>query len=547
MYPVSSPRHIATIKQWVVKPLLIIFLSMLSGCTYLKYASIQNNYKRLQEAKPSQLVLKHMIDHQSYFVVGRVTGNPRIFSNQQTNAAPTVNMSVSAYSNRFSSHERVDTMQSITSDTHFGLNLPQGDYEVYVIADLNHNDIYEPEEVVGSKEISLNPETAPENVITQFEIELSKPQTIAWIDSFPVVHATTPDQSLFYPANTIRSLEDPIFDRGMSTLGMYDPAAFLEKAPTLFYALEEDLGYKIPVIFVHGIGGSIREFAPILDQLDRSRFRPWFFYYPSGGDLNQLAEVFYSIFLSGDVIPQTYQPYAVVAHSMGGLIVREAINLYKMKEKENRIELFISITTPFGGHAASAMGEKHGIIVLPAWRDLNPQNAYITQLFRKPLPEFTHHMLYYAFGNDDFLKNGENSDGVVSLSSQLRTEVQTQSSRQMGINATHTGILNDDGLISDILNQLDTLKNYFPDDHLEYLHKGGMPIADEEKKQYHPMSVYFFENLGVYFCAMSTGQLKPLQEFQQHFVDTVRGTKSPNTDLEKDWLKYIQLHPEALK
>lgn len=58
----------------------------------------------------------------------------------------------------------------------------------------------------------------------------------------------------------------------------------------MFYALEEDIGYKIPVIFVHGINGSPREFAEIVKYLDRRLYRPWFFYYPSGNDLGQLSE-----------------------------------------------------------------------------------------------------------------------------------------------------------------------------------------------------------------------------------------------------------------
>ena len=87
-------------------------------------------------------------------------------------------------------------------------------------------------------------------------------------------------------------LDDPIFDSSFSTLGMYDPASFLEQAPTAFYALEEDLGYKIPVVFVHGIAGSAREFENFVEHLDRVRYKPWFFHYPAGGDLDQLAELF---------------------------------------------------------------------------------------------------------------------------------------------------------------------------------------------------------------------------------------------------------------
>lgn len=75
------------------------------------------------------------------------------------------------------------------------------------------------------------------------------------------------------------------------------------------------------MVFVHGIGGSIRSFLPIIEGLDRSKYKPWFFFYPSGADLEQLAEFFYQLYLSGDVIPQSKMPMIVVAHSMGGFDV----------------------------------------------------------------------------------------------------------------------------------------------------------------------------------------------------------------------------------
>lgn len=74
-------------------------------------------------------------------------------------------------------------------------------------------------------------------------------------------------------------------------------------------------------------------------------------------------------------------------------MVREAMNKYAGKSSENKVELFISIATPFGGHPAAATGEKHGLIVLPAWRDVNPNNKFIKQFYRKPMPDFVIHHL----------------------------------------------------------------------------------------------------------------------------------------------------------
>lgn len=59
----------------------------------------------------------------------------------------------------------------------------------------------------------------------------------------------------------------------------------------------------------------------------------------------------------------------------------------------------IIIDTPFFGHPAAASGEKHGLLVLPSWRDLNPESQFIKELFRKPLPKTIEHQLLYAYAN----------------------------------------------------------------------------------------------------------------------------------------------------
>ena len=119
--------------------------------------------------------------------------------------------------------------------------------------------------------------------------------------------------------------------------------------------MEEYSPFKIPIIFVHGIGGSAREFKSIVQQIDRKRFQPWFFHYASGGDLDQLAELFYQIYLSGKVAAMEEMPIVIVAHRMGGLVVREAFNRYKNKPRENKLAHLITIATPFMGYPGAAI------------------------------------------------------------------------------------------------------------------------------------------------------------------------------------------------
>lgn len=505
-----------------------------SSCTYLKYASVQAEYARIQSAEPAQLNVKHMIERDRFFVHGRCIDAAGRFDKMPK--------AIAAFSSRYRANERVDTMHFQVAGSHYGLNLPEGTYELLVFADIDRDGVFESSEVVGKRFVELGDILVPQKVLGQIDVELTEPVTVDWSVAIDAPDSRERDDSLFFPAGTLRSLDDSIFDRSISTLGMYDPASFLEQAPTMFFALEEDLGYKIPVIFVHGIAGSTRDFASLVERLDRDRYKPWFFYYPSGGDLDQLAELFYQIFLSGKVYQSDGMPLIVVAHSMGGLIVREAINKYEGKPTENQLHLLVTMASPFGGHPAAASGEKHGLIVLPSWRDLNPTSSFIANLFRKPLPPFVHHELIYAFQDPAAIRLGENSDGIVPLSSQLDPRVQYQASEQFGFDNTHTGILDSDEVAAHILIRMNAVKNQFPESHLSVLRQGGYDVA--LGPDYTPVAAYFIRTYGKYLMALTDGTLTPVLPGETRFVEVVRGQRPPGNEVEKEWLSFVAEHPE---
>lgn len=510
-----------------------ILLFLTSSCSHLKYASIQAEYARIQNAEPSQVNLKHMIEQENFVVFGK--------TNDKLDRYGDYFLTIAAYSNKFIENERVDTMFFSGVGTHYGLYLPEGDYTLLVFADIDNNRVLDSSEVVGQKTIKFRAEDIPNKVLGHVDIELTTLQRLEWVDEIHIPEKIEPKKSLFYPVGAIRSLDDPIFDEKIATLGMYDPASFGEKVHTSFYALEEFHQYKIPVVFVHGIGGSARAFLPIINRLDRERYKPWFYYYASGGDLEQLADLFYKIFLSGKVASQHQIPLIIVAHSMGGLVVREALNKYGNKSDENRVELFISIATPFGGHPAAATGEEHGLIVLPAWRDVNPESRFISRLYRKPLPEYVNHHLIYAYQNPDVVKFSENSDGVVPLSSQLHPTAQMHSSGQFGFNSSHTAILENEELISYILDRMEGVKNFYPEEHLEYIHMGGYDV--ELSDDYSPVEKHIIHNYGKYWMAVANETLKPIFEDQEYFVKIVRG-EEPELDLVKFWFNFMREYPE---
>ena len=508
---------------------------LLASCTYLQNALKQSEYSKIQETNPSQRNSKHMIDRQTFIVYGRMLDKTEQYSG--------LSYAVAAYSNRYRKNELVDSTHLDRVNTHYGLNLPDGVYELLVLADLDGNSVLDQTEVVGRRQITLDVETYPQMVVGNVDVKLLKQDSVDWRINIPVPKVEQTQESLFYPKGAIRNLSDPLFDTDFATLGMYEPAAFLERAPTMFYALEED-SYKAPIIFVHGIGGSAREFETIVAQLDRQLYKPWFFYYPSGSDLDQMAEIFYNIFLSGRAVPASKTPMFIVAHSMGGLVVREALNKYQGTEYENQVDLLITIATPFGGHPGAAMSENGGPLVLPSWRDLNPEGMFIKRLFRKPLPSQIGHQLFYTYGNPETLKLGENSDGVVPLSSQLRPVAQRQATEQFGFNSSHAGVLKDEDVIQHIIQSISQVRSDdYPESHINALIAGGFDV--DLDTSYTDKEKYFIRTRGKFMLLLANGTLGTLGDpVLEHFVQVARGKAKARTDPETAWIKFSQEYPQ---
>ena len=514
--------------RWII----VLGIIFSASCSYLENAAIQNEYRRIQEADPSMLNLKHMIELETFFVYGKVL-DP---SDKLNHLA----LSIAAFSDRFQQREMVDVMHRLSSNTHYGLNLPPGAYDLIVFADVNQNGLYENNEAVGQRQLVLKQVDSQSKVESKIDIMIGAIKTLGWPVEIPVRNATELEQSLYYPAGTLRQLEDPIFDKDMSTLGMYHPAAFLEKASTMFYALEEDIGYKIPVIFVHGINGSAREFKNIVDKLDSTYYKPWFFHYPSGADLGQMAQFFHNVFLSGKVIPVDEKiPIIVVAHSMGGLIVREALNLLDSSQKMTLH--FISMATPFGGHPAAAAGEDKGLISIPSWRDLNPSNKFITNLYRRTLPPFVSHQLMYAYGNPKKLKVGENSDGVVPLSSQLHETAQKQTIKQTGYNVSHVEILQAPKAIDQLIHTIEQVHIKYPKEHVNFLLQGGFSVSLGDN--YSKIQRYIIRTYGKYIRALVQQNIKPANPYQEDLLEVVQKKLAPKTDSDIAWSNFVTDYP----
>jgi len=474
-----------------------------------------------------------MLAVDNFFVFGKIV-------NASSNGREPV--AVIALSDRYRKSEVVDVSHFSKINSYYGVNLPEGAYQLVAVADLNKDGFYDGSEVVGGRSLSLDRNELPDRVLGDCDIDFKVPFGACEGASFrlPAQRSDELSESVFYPRGTIRSLDDTIFSRRMTALGMYEPALFMEEAQMMFYALEEDVGYKVPVVFVHGIGGSARDFEAIVAKLDRTLYMPWFFYYPSGYDLGQLSEMFFKIFLSGRVIPLGEMPLIIVAHSMGGLVVRDAVNRCAGKEGKTHVKRLITIASPMAGHPDAKMAAK-GLIEIPSWQCVAPDSAFMRGLRRKKLPPGLEYHLLYAYGNSSVIKLGENSDGVVPLSSQLCREAQAESTAQYGFNDTHAGILKNKEAIERVVEIIEEVTAPFPEEHMKELVKGGYDV--DLGKEYSPIGRHCIKTVGRWMEALDSGAIKPIYPEQTHFVQVCRNEKSPDSDLEKDWLRFIKAYP----
>lgn len=241
---------------------------------------------------------------------------------------------------------------------------------------------------------------------------------------------------------TVTALDAPRFATRNGTRGMWEPVAFLFEVGAGLYVLEPCDEARTPVLFVHGIGGSPAEFAYLAGTLDRTRFQPWFVFHPSGLELDRIADGL-ARWMQVMHTRCPFERLLVVAHSMGGLVARAFIDRATAGALPpiGRIETFVSIATPWGGHSAAALGVAHAPAVVPAWRDLVPGSAFLETLLATPLPPGLRFHLFFGFrGRRSPFLRGAN-DGAVTLASQLDPRAQRAAIKLYGYDETHRGIL----------------------------------------------------------------------------------------------------------
>lgn len=324
----------------------------------------------------------------------------------------------------------------------FEFLVSSGDYFLFAFEDDNEDFEFQHEENVGwyGEPTLLRPE--PGAQITDADIVLRPPDEAR--GALPEIYA--PDvPALRMQLETIQlgevvSFDDARFSREVGVLGLWQPVRFYELGNSGLFFLEPYDPNKIPVLFVHGIGGYAGEWQPFIEQLDRKRFQPWIVQYPSGFRLDLLSDRF-SASVRKLKVKYGFDSLYVVAHSMGGLLSRGFINKYVATGDVETIGVLITLSTPWQGHAAAQVGVNRAPTVIPVWYDLVPGSPYIESLFESTAPDCFPYYLLFSYRGRGSIRSKDNSDGTVTLLSQLSLPAQDEAERVLGFNEDHTSIL----------------------------------------------------------------------------------------------------------
>jgi pimeloyl-ACP methyl ester carboxylesterase len=243
-----------------------------------------------------------------------------------------------------------------------------------------------------------------------------------------------------FAAGELADLDDPRFAATRGEDGLWTPATLAIQGGFGIYFLERYDPARTPVLFVHGAAGSPQDWRTAMEKIDRRRYQPWFYFYPSGGRLEPAASAL------NEGVKLLHSRYGfkrldVVAHSMGGLVSRRFVVKNVIEDQQDYIRTFITFSTPWGGHEAAAMGVKWAPTAVPSWYDMEQGSDFLDRLFDRRLKgKVDHHLFYSHHAKRSAIMPAEN-DGTVSVASQLRAEAKADAASVQGYDEDHVSIL----------------------------------------------------------------------------------------------------------
>lgn len=336
----------------------------------------------------------------------------------------------------------------------YELMLDKGRYYIFAYRDLNRNLIYEAGEPAGHYGAPDLVDVPAVGVVFDIDLAITEGGEALEIPHGRRISSQAPEKLHSRQAGDITDLDDGRFDDANGVKGFWEPGSFFRQLGGNIYFLEAYDPDKTPVLFIHGAAGTPRGWRHFVDSLDRSRFQPWFYYYPSGV---RLSSVSYLLLWKLVNLQAKYQFDKIyfTAHSMGGLVARSFIISHGRQFPF--VRLFISLATPWGGDRMAEYGVRQSPVVMPSWIDMQPEGDFIQSLYRTKLPDYIDFYMFYGHkGSRNPFRS--NNDGTINLASLLDPRPQSEAKMNYGFNEDHATILSSKAVLTQynaILNQYD--------------------------------------------------------------------------------------------
>jgi len=339
----------------------------------------------------------------------------------------------------------ITNIRTVSSGESFYMLVPDADYTVLAFSDSNGDFAYQPGEPAARiddpvinwfRDMQLQSRMDFDALLTQ-QIELTNTTVL---DQTLDLSLAAVRKELKASENFLRvvSWDEDKFSAENVERGMWEPGSFQTEIGYGLYLLREFDPTQKSILLVHGINDSPRVFETLVTAIPED-YQLLLFHYPSGLSLEYTS---YTLNEALDELIRRYQipQLDVIAYSMGGLVSKGMLNLADETLRQ-RLRLFISIASPFGGHAAAEMGTQWSPVVAPVWWDMAPNSPYLQEISTLDLSQGPSHHLIFSFSHEAGGKR-EGDDGVVTVESQLTESAQRNATAVYGIADSHTGVVN---------------------------------------------------------------------------------------------------------
>lgn len=320
----------------------------------------------------------------------------------------------------------------------------QGKYYIFAFWDKNSNLIYDPGEPAGHYGDPTVISVPAVGIVFDIDIVIPEEGSNIEIPQGTKIASVKPQKFKSRQAGAITDLDDERFSEEYGIKGFWEPLTFYRELGGNIYFIEEYNPEKIPILFIHGATGTPKGWKYFVEHIDRTRYQPWFFYYPTGVRIDSMS---YLLFWKLINLQTKYKFNTIyfTAHSMGGLVARSFIVNYG--QQFPYVKLFVSLATPWGGDKMAEYGVQQSPVVIPSWRDMQPEGDFIQSLYRKKMPENISFYMFCGYkGNRNPFRT--NNDGTIALSSLMDYRPQSEAKMNYSFNADHDSIISSKEVLS---------------------------------------------------------------------------------------------------